>query len=324
MKNINLKIPVIFALFSAAAAPGIFAASPDAEEGYKAVAQALSGYSGANGVKKIVVAGFTAGGGADKGEAEYAAGRIASQLARRSAPALVERAFFENVLRQARAAAAAKAPRERTKSLNGLLSVDAAVTGMVLAFGDNLKILAGLVDIKTGRLLFVTEGEVRRIKGMPPAQWGARRRGGTYTLSAELPGILVPDGPSRPEQAVRPGRGSDLRDAVADYQSSPDSGERAGSCAARKNGLSRLNAELSAERARYWADKMRAPGYSGPELGENPGGELASPGARARFYRLLAEYYKAGSSAAPDPRETSRVEGLIEKEKLFLAECGLP
>ena len=280
----------------------------------------LAGYANANGIGKIVIGDFAAGAGVEKGEAEHISGEVAAQLADNKKPELIDRAFFERVLRQARAAGAATLSPGMKKQFQGLLSVDAVLTGAVRAAGGRLEVLASLVDIKTGKVLFMAEAELPRGGAAAAEQRGARRRGGIYTLTAELPGILVPDGLLAAGQAALPARPADLRDAVADVKSAPRAGA-AGTCARRRRQLAALNAGLVDAKARYWADKMKIPG-SRPAPGENPGSEIADPEVKAEFYKLLAGYYKAEVPVLPEPKALAGVARLLEKEESFFDDCG--
>ena len=198
MKNINLKTAATFTMACVLALPAYLVASGTGtgDEVYRDLSMRIVRYANTGNVNKILMTGFAAGEGAEKGEAEYVSGKITAQLGGQTTPALIEKSFFEKVLVEARAFSAANSSPDRRKKLRDLLSVDAVVTGTVLAAGEKLKIQARLVDINTGKVLFMTEGEAERV--------------------TELPGILAPDGSSKRYAAVPPPPPADFRDSVSE------------------------------------------------------------------------------------------------------------
>lgn len=280
-------------------------------------------YAAANGLNRIVMDGFTAEAGAQAAEADYIAGRLTALLAGNKTPALIDRPFFGRVLREARAAGAAKAGPEGMKQFKAILAVDALIAGTVQAAGDRLQIMVRLVDAKTGAVLFVTAGEAGREWFKPPKTRTARNRSGIFTINPEIPGILVPDGFSGTNAEPLASLPDDFRDAVSDFQHQHDTDEP-GSCAARRRQLARLNSDLVDAKAGYWAYKMKEPGFSGPGLRENPGSEIEEPGTKTRFYKQLAAYYKAQPAPVPAPGLLAKVLSLIAEERQFADDCELP
>jgi len=185
-------------MICALALPASLAASGTGtgDEVYRDLSMRIVRYANTGNVNKIIMTGFAAGEGAEKGEAEYVSGKITAQLGGQTTPALIEKSFFEKVLVEARAFSAANSSPDRRKKLRDLLSVDAVVTGTVVAAGEKLKIQARLVDINTGRVLFMTEGEAERV--------------------TDLPGILVLADPAKQYAAVPPLPPSDFRDSVSE------------------------------------------------------------------------------------------------------------
>ncbi|MCX5793546.1 MAG: hypothetical protein NTY45_15205 [Elusimicrobia bacterium] len=105
-----------------------------------------------------------------------------------------------------------------------------------------------------------------------------------------------------------------LRDAVADPGNS---------CPDRQSRLAKLNSELVDAKAWYWALRMKTPGFSAQNLERNPGSEIADPGLKARFYKLLAFFYETGTAMPPDQERLSAVIALIKMERKVADECGL-
>jgi curli biogenesis system outer membrane secretion channel CsgG len=200
MKNTNLKTAATFAMACALALPMCQAASGigAGDEVYRNLSMQIVTYANTRNINKIIMTGFAAGDGAEKGEAEYISAKITAQLGVQTTPVLIEKSFFEKVLLEARASSAANSSPDRRKTLRDLLSVDAVVTGTVQAAGGKLKIQARLVDIKTGKVLFMTEGEAER--GM------------------EMPGILVADSSFKRDTAVQPSPSAGFRDSISGSQ----------------------------------------------------------------------------------------------------------
>ncbi len=174
-----------------------------------------------------------------------------------------------------------------------MFSIDAVVTGTVFAAGHKLRVLAKLIDINSGRVLLADQSESER-------EWA---------LFPEVPDIEL-DWDSQ-EWPLPP---SDFRDAVS------DPGQ--GSCADRKMRLSGLNSELVDIKARYWAAKMKEPGFTIRGLSRNPGTEITDPEVKARFYKLLGSYFRSDYEEPPDPARLTAVLDLIAEEAKVYSECG--
>ena len=198
MKNINLKTAATLAMVcvSVLTVCPAAAGTGTGDEVYRDLSTRIAGYANTGNVNKILMTGFAAGDGAENGEAAHVSERMTAQLGVHASPALIDKSFFEKVLLEARASSAANSSPESRKKLRELLSVDAVVTGTVLAAGDKLKIQARLVDIKTGKVLFMAEGETER--GSLP------------------PGTLADDNSSEREAATPPPPPADLRDPAGE------------------------------------------------------------------------------------------------------------
>ncbi|MBU2573757.1 MAG: CsgG/HfaB family protein [Elusimicrobia bacterium] len=295
------------------AAACALASSPAAAgaAGYKDLSAQILRYAESNALKKIAVLEFTAKGGAGKSDSEYAAEKIGLYLAGSKKTALIERALLARVLKETRLSSAAGGMAGDAEFLKNMLSLDAVVTGTVFPDGEQLKVLARLIDLKTGRVLLAAEAEEGRL---PP---DLLDDGFTGMEPPAVPFPELPDGwntAGRNEPGPAAARGL-FRDAVADNESR--------SCPDRKSLLAKLNAGLVDAKARYWAVKMKTPGFSMAGLKRNPGSEIGDPGVKKRFYKLLTAYFKGGASAPSEPEKISAVLDLIEMEKRVSDECGL-
>ena len=274
--------------------------------GYKNLSAQIIKCSETNALKKIAVLAFSAKGGADKNDTDYAAEKIGLYLAGSKKTALIERALLERVLKETRLSSAAGGMADKAEILNNILSLDAVVTGTVFPDGEKLKVLARLIELKTGRVLLAVEAEAGRL---PPDLFDNK------FADLELPDVPFSALPSRWNYPGLAADGSGFRDAVADPESR--------SCSERRGLLGKLNSELVDAKAQYWAAKMKAPGFSRAGLTKNPGSEIGDPDVKARFYELLAVYFNEGAPAAPDPGKMSAVFELVKMEKQVSDECGL-
>jgi hypothetical protein len=288
MKSAGLFSLAALALFCGSAAP----ARAGAQDCDKA-AEAIIRYAKANDVARISVLGFTAKSGVDRSEADYISEKAGACLAGHQKPALIERALLEKVLKESRLSSSAGAGAGGARPSPNIFMVDAVVTGTVFSAGNKLRIITRLIDVKTGRVLLATRSEADR-------EWAQ------YLESPELLTDWDPAAWSLPPL--------DLRDAVVDKDR-----ER---CPERKLRLTQLNAELVDAKARHWAEKMKAPGFTIRGLTRNPGTEITDPGTKARFYELLGGYYKQQAPAPPAEKDLPALKDLLEEESRVYNECG--
>lgn len=283
MKSIGCVRPAALAL----ACGALFCARPACGADCAHAADELAAAAREAGVRRVSVLEFSAKGGAGASEAEYVSEQVAARLAGAGRPELVERAGLAAVLKEARlfpSAGDGTIP-------DGVFSVDAVVTGAVFAADGGLKIMMRLVDVKTGKVLAAAQasGESR---------WPALPPEAVEGESWDLPPAPRPQG---------------LRDAVAD---------RPPTCDGRKASLAVKNSGLIDAKARYWAAKMKEPGFSVRLLTRNPGTEIADPAARAKFYGLLGQYHQSDKPPDIEEGERARLEALLAEERLHYDECG--
>ncbi len=318
MKLISSGLVAILTVACLAALPACLAAA-GGENAYIKLSQEIIRYARTNAVNKLAVLDFEARGQAGKTEAEYVSEKLGTYLAGRKSPALIERALLEKVLKEAKLSSAADNPAGSPQMLQDIFSIDAIVTGTVFAGGGRLKILARLIDIKTGRVLFSDEAETATEQPDPPASFSdLREAAGASPLYAsapaagahlDLPGFADPaEGDTFVDTAP------DLRERPAAYNDS--------SCTYRQQQLTKLNSELVDTKAKYWADKMKEPGFNARGLRKNPGSEISDPQLKARFYKLLKRYDQ-DPPAPPEPEQLAKVINLIAYENRLDNDCAL-
>ncbi|MDA8243323.1 MAG: hypothetical protein M0025_04295 [Elusimicrobia bacterium] len=292
-----MKLVTFF--LSAALAASAAALLPDAVRaggGCSSLAGELGDAAADSGMKRIAVLGFAAKAGAGGEEGDFISERIAAELARRGEPALIERSQLAAVLKEARSSA------ETPGDLDGIFSVDGVVTGSVFASGDKLKVLAKLINVRTGQVMAAGMAEEDRDWPRLPEAPLEDLAWDPLPWPASMPGLK--DAPAAPA----------FRDAPASFTST--------SCEARKKKLRELNSKLTDEKARYWAAKMREPGFSIGKLTRNPGSEIADPADRARFYGLLGSYFRQEAPPEPSPHLQPELKALLAEEAAVYDECG--
>lgn len=291
MKSAAIKFLMVLAIFCGVVLPISKAAEGSAD--FKTVSMDIIRFAQANHINKISVLGYTGKDGVEKNEADYISEKMGAYLAGHKKPALIELALLGKVPKEAALSSGDGGARDKAKILREIFSIDAVVAGTVFAAGDKLKILTRLIDLKTGRVLLAAQSESER----------------------ELPQFPeVPDQAFRWDSAAFGLPSQDFRDAVS------DPGPR--SCAARILRLDQLNSKLVDAKARYWADKMKEPGFSIRGLRKNPGSEITDPETKAGFYKLLGWYYKSKTAAPLGPDELTSVLDLIGEETRVGDDCG--
>lgn len=284
MKILAFASPAAIVCVCAALLPGI---CRGADRDCRTLAADIARFAEAGNISRISVLDFSHKGGAEKSEADYVSEEIAVHLAGRKKPELIERAHLEKVLKETKLASAALSG----KAAEEMFSVDAVVTGTVFAAGEKLKVLAKLIDVRTGKVLMAALAEAER-------EW------------PRLPDVSFSE--MQWDSTPWPAPGPGFRDALADTP---------GSCESRKRRVNELNFKLVDAKARYWADKMKEPGFTIRGLTRNPGTEISDPGTKSRFYELLKLYYDEESAAPPGPDELSSLKGLMEEENGVYNEC---
>ena len=316
---INFGLVAMLAVACLPVLPACLTAAGDGETAYITLSQEIIKYARTNAVNKLAVLDFEARGLAGKTEAEYVSEKMGTYLAGRNSPMLIERAMLEKVLKEAKLSSATDDPAGNAQMLQDIFSIDAIVTGTVFAEGGKLKILARLIDIKTGRVLFSDEAETWTEQPEPLASFSdLQEAAGASPLYAspptagahmELPGF------------ADPAEGDTFVDTAPDFRERPAASNDS-SCTFRQQQLTKLNSELVDTKARYWADKMKDPGFNARGLRKNPGSEIGDPELKARFYKLLKRYDE-DPPAPPEPEQLAKVINLITYETRLDNDCAL-
>ncbi|MBI4655807.1 MAG: hypothetical protein HY746_03555 [Elusimicrobia bacterium] len=291
MKEKNLKIaaaavllPIVLSAFNVKPA---FAGNI-----YKSMAKEFGEISKNKGFKKVAVVGFLNKNDVSREETEYISDKLTTQLVRTEKLQVVERQLLSKIAEEKKLALSGLTADEKRNKIGEILSVDAIISGSVFSEGENLKIMAKLINIENGQILKAFEGEIERV-------W-----------------TLVPEPPETDFNldAVYAAVPADLRDSPKDSEIFV--------CEKAYRDLEGLQKKSVELKARYWAAKMKSPGFSYSELTRNPGSEIKNPGVKRRFYELLQNSYYSGIVSL-NSREQQLVQAVFDKEKKVSDECGL-
>lgn len=275
-------------------------AAPAADEVYRRMAAEFSSSISARKIKTVAMAGFSRKARASEEESEYAAEKLTEHLSRAGKASVFERSRLESLLREQRLGHSGAA--EEKGKPGGLAAVEAVITGTIFGTGEKLKITARLVNPRTGEIIHALEGETDRHWDLLPE---------VMQFLVPLPDLERLDLDFK-DVAVYPGT---FRDAPG-----PDS---RGDCGGLYGRLRPRQAALLHEKARFWALKMREPGFARARLTRNPGAEIADPELRKAFYEALKSYYRAGGGAPLTEAEKAGIAELAEDERRAADECGL-
>lgn len=255
------------------AAALLLLASPGAHAGdaYRSLAREFSRAGAKAEIRRIAVLPFASVDGSRSLDGEGVAERLTTQLIRAGRPQVVERRLLERVMEEHRLMSTGLIRQAEIKRLGELLSADAVLTGSLFETKGRLEIHARLIEVETGRALHAAQAEVEP----------------DWALTARVPSLEVaPPAFEVPAPLF-------LRDAIGS-RGSVD-------CADAEARLEVLERGSLGLKARFWAARLREPGFSPAELKRNPGSEIADPELRARFYGLL----RAWSAAQASPELTA-------------------
>lgn len=166
---------------------------------------------------------------------------------------------------------------------------DAVVTGKIYRNGDQIDVYARLIVPDTGRVLSAGHARVER-DWMDDIQVPA--------LDVAVPALEVPV----------PGL---LRDSLSRRD-----------CGRAGEELERMERSILQLKARYWAARSIAPGFSSRSLISNPGSEIPDRGLRSRFYELLRFWRSRGAAAALTPREHEGLLTAMRRMAALAETCG--
>ncbi len=253
---------------------------------YTGMAMDLARTARENGVSRVLLGSFSAAAGSES-EAAYAQEKAAAGLATQKDLELIDQEAVQ---------AFAGSKEGWMKRLPAKSRPQAFVKGSVFQEGDSVTVMIKLVDARNGRVLSAME----------------LKSAARFSSVSSLPGMEMPelnwkDLPPLPEAP------KDLRDALND-----DSG-----CSASFRQMDRLNGSAVDLKARYWAAKMKQPGFAMGTLTRNPGSEIRDPQLKQKFYELLAKYHEQDEAPALGSAQARQLEDFMAKERSVIDRCGI-
>ncbi len=290
---------ILAASLAGSVLPALPAAGSASSSGYGALAGRLAAAASVNGITRLAVVPFSAADGAGQ-EASFAREKTAAGLSAVKGLVVLDQDGY----------AAYKTPASWEK-LPRDLRPQALVQGSIFRSGEDVTLLAKLVDPRSGRIYGTAE--VRSfarfgtsLPPLPDIDWGEP------PSSAKLAGLPPLPGAKWDKSSSFAAAG-DFRDAPADD---------AVNCAAAFRQMNKINAAAVDLKARYWAAKLKAPSFVMGSLTRNPGSEIRDPSVREKFYNLLSSYYdKANAPAIPEAQK-AKLEEFMEREDEVIDRCG--
>jgi TolB-like protein len=178
------------------------------------------------------------------------------------------------------------------KNVPSKMRPQAFIKGSVFQDGDDLTIMVKLVDARSGRVLKAVEMKAQArfsdIPSVPDINWSE-------------PVAMAP-------------MANDFRDAPAD---------NGFNCEASFREMTRLNTAALDLKARYWARKMKEPGFAIGSLSRNPGSEIKDYQLKQQFYELLSKYHDQDEAPALPEAQAKKLEAFMQKEDTVIDRCGL-
>lgn len=284
------------ACWTIAAAASLLAARAWAGDPYGRLAEAVGAAARAGGVATVAVVPFRAAGGEDRAGGLALSERLVGRLLQGGTVDVVERTRLEAVLAEQRLGADGVVDPRRAAALGKVLGADAVITGTYVTLsGGRVEVHARLIDVESSRVLGAASARVVK-------EWEE-----TLMPVSALWDVKPPREEDFPAPLVRlvP---DPFRDALND---SP--------CAGWEAEAARLGSETLHLKARFWAGRLRDPGFNPRSVTRNPGSEIRSVELRREFYALVRSYYDGGTPRlSPAERDTltsaeSAVAALVER-----------
>jgi TolB-like protein len=259
---------------------------------YKSMAKEFVKSVPSGGIGKLAVVGFADKSGVPSQELEYVSDRLITEIVKLGKVSVVERKLLDKIFQEQKLAVLGISDSIQTLKLGTILSVDAIISGSVFAAGDNLKIIAKMIDVRNGKIIHAFEGETQR-------EW----LDGPELVKFDVKLVKFDEFPS------------DFRDSPNDVQED--------NCTKFHSELQVLQKMTVELKARYWALTMKSPGFSNSMLTRNPGSEITNREMKQEFYELLKRYYRTENLPQLTYAEKERIKSVFEKEKKVNDECGL-
>lgn len=228
--------------------------------------------------KHIAVVPFRDTSGKESRSGAIVAERLVAALLQRGTVEVVERSQLEAVMEELRLASVGVVDPAMVKRLGRFLGVDAVVTGTAVELlGSRVEVHARLIDVETARVLAASTAKLEK-------DWSDFETSAIWAVSA-------PPVPFFPGDVQSVEWHDGLNSLPAPTCDTEDT-------------------EVIDARARYWAIRLRDPGFSPQSITRNPGSDITDPKLKERFYSRLRMSYGE-----------DRIPPLTERERTLVARC---
>jgi len=290
------KSPILIAI-AGLLLSGVPAAQADP---YETVAKKILLAAKKNGYRRVAVLPLRAISSSDRRSGVVLSERLTSRLAGREGLQVVERQLLDSVLREQRLGHEGFIDAAQAQKVGRILGVEALMTGTFLPLTDNrIEIHTRLIDAETARILGVSIAKVAK-------EW-------------EDDTFLVPP-PFHPvtDDASDDFQPPSVRLIPNPFRDALNGGSR---CEGWERSVERMQAESIESKAKYWATRLREPGFSPKTLTRNPGSEIQSMELRQIFFARLKELYSRGFADGITPEQKARMEMLAGRVEKLREKC---
>lgn len=261
------------------------------EKSYKTIAHKLSKAAIQNGIKNIAISKFSNNGFGENAETNYISDKLTQYLIKRGTINIMERAQMNRILEEIKSSSERNNNYNATDKIAKISAVDAIITGNIYKDFSSTKIMAKLIDIKTGKILAATEVEIKnQMETFPKIP----------EMNIQLPEIAVP---------------ADFRDAPNDFD--------VDNCAISRKELKKMQNSTIEIKAIYWALKLKNPGFSYSQLKQNPGSEISDEKLKKDFYKRLEYWHNQTHIPKLSNIESANLKYIFKKEQTIRDNCGL-
>ena len=270
--------------------PALWAAGAAA---YRFIAAEVAKMARDSSLKKVAVLPFRVLHAEDIRGAEAVSERLVSRLAKEHGLQVVERGQLDKVLKEQEMGQTGVVEPLQAKRIGRVMGVDAVVTGTILrAEKGKAEINARLIDAEDARVLGAVVAEVER-------DWNEPRD----SITVPAPVLDVSFTP------------------WWETRSASAAGFEDGGCEGFEERIEALQKAELEVKARYWADKLRTPGFSPRSLSWNPGSEIRSLQTRSQFYARVRELYDVGMRLPPSAEDWEGVARSDANVRAILERC---
>lgn len=252
---------------------------------YRGMAKGFSRAAMAAGVARVAVLPLSAVDGSDGLEGRLQAERLTTQLSRIGAVQVIERSLLQPLIKEQFLGQTGALDAKGLARIGRLAQAQAVLTGTFAAIGDTIEVNLRLVNVETGIVLSADRASFKRA---------------ATTLIFPEPAVLsaeqaVADVVAFQRGEILPAQ-ADAEDSAESEPATRDALSDTGCRHAAKR-VDALQASILALKARYWAGRARAKGFSASALNQKPGATISDPELRLKFFGLLKQY--AAKPVAP-------------------------